>query len=124
MSGIDGAQEFDFDADTFSSTAVIERLAYLELTEPIDREPEEQDELDDLYAFAESAESVPDWRHGETFINEDYFEDYAREMAEDTGAIQPDAAWPNSYIDWEAAADALQMDYTSFELRGTTYYAR
>lgn len=67
---------------------------------------------------------LPDWQYGEMLIREDYFEDYAREPAEDIGAIDPNALWPLSYIDWEAAAEALLVDYIEVEYRGTTYYAR
>lgn len=38
-------------------------------------------------------------------------EDFAMEMAESIGAIDPDATWPNNYIDWERAARDLMMDY-------------
>lgn len=61
---------------------------------------------------------------GCTLIREDCFEDYARELAEDIGSISPDNDWPLTYIDWPRAAAALQMDYTTVELDGTTYYAR
>lgn len=28
------------------------------------------------------------------------------------------------YIDWDGAAEALKMDYTTVEYQGNTYYAR
>jgi hypothetical protein len=52
------------------------------------------------------------------------FEDYARDLAEDIGAIDRQAGWPADYIDWEAAADALAMDYTSVEFGGFDYLTR
>ena len=55
------------------------------------------------------------------FIDEDYFEEYARELAYDTGAIDSDSAWPCTHIDWEAAADELRMNYTEVEYEGNTY---
>lgn len=120
----DGSEPFE-PGDIFSSEEVIDRIAYLEGIEVIDREPEDQEELDRLYEFAEEAKGyVPDWEYGETFISDDYFEDYARELAEDIGAIDPNASWPLNHIDWEAAADGLKMDYTSFEYEGMTYWAR
>jgi len=69
-------------------------------------------------------DSLESWANNyePTLIAEDYFEEYARELAEDVGALSND--WPASYIDWEAAAVALQMDYTSVEFDGTTYYYR
>jgi len=65
-----------------------------------------------------------DWTYGATLINEDYFEDYAREVAQDIGALDSDSSWPHAYIDWPAAARALQMDYTTVEYGGDTYYVR
>lgn len=61
-------------------------------------------------------------REGSTLIAEEYFETYAQDYAESTGAISSENQWPLSYIDWDAAADALKQDYTSVELDGTTYY--
>jgi antirestriction protein len=59
-----------------------------------------------------------------TLIPENGFEDYARELAEDIGAISSDTGWPATCIDWERAARELQMDYTSVEYDGDTYYYR
>lgn len=88
-------------------------------------DPEDYAELAKLETFAaEAKEYVSDWEYGEQFICDDYFEDYARELARDIGAIDPNAGWPNGFIDWEAAADELRMDYTSFELDGVTYWSR
>jgi antirestriction protein len=67
---------------------------------------------------------LENWQHGAQFIADHAFEDYARELAEDIGAIDAAHGWPLSYIDWEAAADALKMDYTAVDFLGTTYYAR
>jgi hypothetical protein len=86
--------------------------------------PVEAAELAALQAFAEDASGCADWAHGEVFIRDSYFKDYAKEMAEDIGAISMEATWPNNYIDWDSAADALQQDYTSFELDGVTFWAR
>jgi hypothetical protein len=57
-------------------------------------------------------------------IRDSYFEDYAREFADDIGAINSDASWPNTCIDWEKAASELQMDYSSVEFDGVTYWYR
>jgi hypothetical protein len=88
-------------------------------------ESEEGEELKALKALAEQAEDyAADWKYGETLIRDSYFEDYARELAEDIGAINKDATWPNDCIDWERAARELQMDYTSVEFDGVTYWIR
>lgn len=58
------------------------------------------------------------------FIDEDYFEDYARELAYDLGAINHVEEWPACHIDWKAAADSLRYDYTEVEFQGNTYLFR
>jgi hypothetical protein len=88
-------------------------------------ESDEAEELRHLKALADDAEGyASDWRHGCTLINEDYFVKYAEQLAEDIGAIDRHASWPLSYINWEAAAEALKMDYTSVDFNGTTFYVR
>lgn len=57
-----------------------------------------------------------------TLIEDTYFEQYARDLAEDTGATSRDAVWPLTYIDWEQAADALKMDYSSIDIGDFTYH--
>ena len=64
------------------------------------------------------------WFDGVTFIRDSYFEDYARELADDIGAIDVDPKWPANHIDWEAAADELRQDYTECEIRGDSYLYR
>lgn len=59
-----------------------------------------------------------------TLIRDSYFQDHAREMAEEIGAINKEAAWPAQHIDWEAAADALKMDYTSVDWGDIKYWYR
>lgn len=63
-------------------------------------------------------------RDGVGLIRDSYFEDYARETAEDIGAIGRDAPWPACHIDWEAAAEALQQDYSTVDFDGVTYWVR
>lgn len=84
-----------------------------------------QAELEALEALAEQgAQYAPDWEYGETLIHDDYFETYARELAEDCGMVQRDAVWPNDCIDWEEAARRLQQDYTAIDFAGETYWIR
>lgn len=64
-----------------------------------------------------------DW-YPVTLIRDSYFEDYAEELAEDIGAINRDASWPLGCIDWAKAARELQMDYSSAEYDGVTYWYR
>lgn len=87
--------------------------------------PEDAAELAVLTALAEEAEGyAADWRHGETLIRDSYFEDYARELAEDIGAVKSDMSWPYTSIDWEQAANELKQDYTSVDFDGVTYWVR
>ena len=110
-------------ADVFDSRDVIERINELEAIESPDED--EAAELATLKAFADYAEDyVADFRFGEGFIADSYFVAYAQELAEDIGAIGRDLPWPACHIDWDAAADALKMDYTSVDLDGRTFWAR
>lgn len=81
-------------------------------------------ELKILKAFADEAEGYGDWDHGETLIHEDYFTEYAQELAEDCCDIPRDLKWPFTCIDWEQAAEELKQDYTTAEFDGVTYYLR
>lgn len=122
----------DNSADIIDSRDVIARIE--ELTDERDNFEggawaeecgDDAEELASLMALAEQAEGyAADWQHGEALIRDSYFEDYARELAEDIGAIKSDASWPYTCIDWEQAARELQMDYTSVEFDGVTYWIR
>jgi len=85
---------------------------------------DESTELVNLEALASEAEGSGDWHHGETLIRDSYFEDYARELAEDCCDMPKDARWPMCHIDWPAAADALKADYTSVSFDGVDYWIR
>ena len=86
---------------------------------------DDAEELAALRSLAEEAEGyASDWTYGETLIRDSYFEDYARELAEDIGASKDNASWPNTCIDWERAARELQQDYTAVEFDGVTYWVR
>jgi hypothetical protein len=91
--------------------------------DPDDLEPDDLASLEALRLETEhySGDSFAD---GVAFIAEDYFEEYARELATDIGAVDPNASWPNGYIDWTRAADALKQDYTSVDIDGRTYWYR
>jgi hypothetical protein len=109
--------------DIIDSRDVIERIAELEDID--DRDEDEAGDLAALLALAEEAEGYAEgWQYGEALIRDSHFEDYARELADDIGAISGDEAWPLTCIDWEAAAEALQQDYTSVDFDGVTYWIR
>ena len=81
---------------------------------------EDREELEALRGIARQG-NYGDWDHGATLILESYFTQYAEQMAGDTGATNPDSAWPNSHIDWDAAAEELKADYTELEHAGESY---
>lgn len=83
-----------------------------------------EEELEELEELRGLRDEISEWSHSETLIPESEFEDYARDFAEDIGAIEDDAKWPATCIDWEKAASELQMNYSSCEYQGTTYYYR
>ena len=86
---------------------------------------EDADEYNSLKILVEEAIGyAPDWQYGVTLIRASYFEDYAREFAEDIGAIPHDLEWPFTCIDWAQAASELQMDYTPVDFNGVTYWIR
>jgi antirestriction protein len=124
--------------DIFDSRDVEERLDALdvEIADEEERSTTDEWNLDDhdnlLALRDERAELAAlrdefdhrDFADGITLISDDYFEDYARELADDLGAINSDVSWPLMYIDWEAAADSLKMDYLSVTFQGTEYWGR
>ncbi len=77
-----------------------------------------------LKALKDEAESLCEWSDGATLIHENHFVDYAKQFAEDIGAISSDVSWPATHIDWDKAAEHLKMDYSTIEVEGNTYYVR
>ena len=84
----------------------------------------DKDEQETLAAIDSLAdEGWADWEYGALFIRDNYFEEYAQMFAEDIGAVW-DNPWPLSCIDWKQAARELQMDYSSTQYLGKTYWVR
>lgn len=69
---------------------------------------------------------IDDFEYGAQMIHEDDFVDYAQQLAEDNvpgfAEYMKNSAWPFYAIDWERAANDLQMDYHPVEFLGETYY--
>ena len=107
--------------DIIDSRDVIARIAYLE---GADIDEDEQYELKTLQELVEQCENCSNWEYGEGLIRGGYFTEYAEQLASDIGAIDSDAQWPLSHIDWEAAAEALKQDYSEVEFDNTIYYIR
>lgn len=118
--------------DSWDVIARIEHLSQLREPGPVDLGDDNYTPQDELFAelaalekLAEEASGyAADWEHGEQLIRDSYFETYARELADDICAIDDNAKWPMTCIDWEQAACELQMDYTSVEFDGVTYWIR
>ena len=86
---------------------------------------DEREELAALLALREEVKSVTgEWVYGVALINDAYFEEYARDLAEEIGAIKRNVSWPYTCIDWSAAADELRHDYASVEFCGVEYWVR
>lgn len=92
-----------------------------------DGEPEElvmlEGILSELAGYGGDEEFEGDWYPAQ-LIAESYFQEYAQELAWDSGMVDTSARWPMKCIDWEQAARELQMDYSSIEIRGFTYWYR
>jgi hypothetical protein len=116
-----GGERHDTDSENLRAALDAANLALDEWTSGDD-----QEELSALRALEDDASGYSDdWRHGATLIRDSYFEDYARETAEDMhGSEMRAASWPFDCIDWEQAAGELQQDYTSVEYGDETYWVR
>jgi hypothetical protein len=91
-------------------------------SEEIEELKEELKVLEEL--AQEGADYSSDWQYGSTLIRGSYFKEYAMELAEEIGAINPNATWPNNCIDWDRAERELRMDYSPIEFDGVTYWIR
>lgn len=86
-----------------------------------------QDVAEELYLLqklADEADCSRDWEYGDALIRDSYFEEYAQQLAEDIGAIQPDATWPNNCIDWAEATRLLKQDYMQVSFGDVDYWIR
>ena len=113
-----------------------EKEAHDETTEELETEVEDaqadldvaisdftDEEKEELAELEELENEISEWRHGETLIPCDSFEDYARELLEDCGDIPRDL--PHYIvIDWSATAENLLADYSTVTYQGTSYYVR
>ena len=109
--------------DIIDSRDVKKRIEWLESDDDLD--DDEKDELKQLKDLASEAEDyAADWKYGETLIRYSYFQEYAQDLAEDIGAIDPNANWPTNCIDWDQATRELQMDYTCVDFDGVDYWIR
>lgn len=86
---------------------------------------EKQDEVAELALLISFRDDVnsSEWSYGLTLIRDSHFTDAMKELCEEIGDTPKD--FP-SYIeiDWEATANNLQVDYSSAEFDGVTYWYR
>lgn len=84
------------------------------------------DEIEELRIWDELKKETEGagWEYGIAFIRDSYFQQYAQDLAEDIGAIDRNANWPLTHIDWAGAADDLKVDYSSVEIDGVDYWYR
>jgi hypothetical protein len=84
----------------------------------------EYDMLVILTDLCAEGEGFADWNHGEMLIHDSYFSTYAQELAEDVCDMSNAVDWPFRHIDWKAAAEELQMDYSQIDFDGQAYWIR
>lgn len=82
---------------------------------------DDSDEGEELARLLKLAGEMGD---DEALISDSYFEEYARQFAEDIGALQGADSWPGNCIDWGRAAEKLQQDYNSVTYGTTDYWQR
>lgn len=85
---------------------------------------EEAIELSQLKNLAEQGRNLEDWEYGVTLVRDSYFEEYAKQYAEDLGLLPSEPSWPLAFIAWDEAADALKEDYEELDFSGVVYWAR
>ena len=120
------ADSIDKYSDIIYLCDVIARVEELEDSTDAE-EPEELKMLQDLLSELAGRGGGKQWRgdwYPLTLIRDSYFKDYAQELADDIGAIDANAKWPLSCIDWDQAVLELQMDYFSVEFDGVTFWSR
>ncbi len=133
---------FDYHSDTIDSRDIQERIDELQSEfdslvdeyEDVDGEEDAGEDLlnwleengDEFVTLLEVKEEVEqytsEWDDGAFMIADNHFEDYAQELAEDTGAIDRKAKWPLTHIDWDAAAEELKCDYSEVTIAGESYW--
>lgn len=112
------SEEITGGEDILDPRDIAERLKYLTR----ERDRLEGSQLEEIDALQEVVDEGID----DTLVHEDYFREYAEELAVDIGAIDRSQRdhWPYTCIDWEQAAEELKQDYSVIDIRGGTYYYR
>ena len=121
------SNQIDNTQDVIDSRDIIDRIEELEGIE--DQSNEEAQELAILLKVQEQADGYSDWEYGETLIRESYFTDYIKELIDDCYELPKEfnsSEWPwrHMTIDYQAAADEAEYDYTRIDFDGVDYLIR
>lgn len=120
-------------AERIENDTIVGNTSYAEAVEGWDELLREADVTESEAEFVDQVISLGDELSADlddyatnesSMIRDSEFEDYARDFAEDIGAVGRDAQWPVYHIDWAAAAEDLKMDYSEVEFGGYTYLIR
>lgn len=134
-------REIQLGDDTLDSNAILAKLQeLLELEEAHEEDLENEtnktlraaikEELDETREEIEIWQQFEDYcQRGEQFINEDYFVEYTKQLVRDCYEVPEEMdfnkwPWCHLQMDWEAAAEALQVDYSNVEVEDETYWVR
>ena len=121
------SNQIDNTQDVIDSRDIIARIEELEGIE--NPSSEEAQELAILLKVQEQADGYSDWKYGESLIRESYFTDYIKELIADCYELRKEfnsGAWPwrHMTLDYQAAADEAEYDYTRVDFDGVTYLIR
>ena len=121
------SNQIDNTQDIIDSRDIIARIEELEGIE--NPSSEEAQELAVLLKVQEQAEDCADWKYGETLINASYFTAYIEELIKDCYSMPKEfesGAWPwrHMTLDYQAAADEAEYDYTRIDFDGVDYLIR
>ena len=82
-------------------------------------------EWEAIKSFVEELEGYGDFRHGETIISKNYFEEYCKDFVKDCDYISKDTPLLiQNNIDWAGIADDMKQDYMTATYEGVDYYMR
>jgi hypothetical protein len=116
------------DVDDLRGRDVIDSRDIVELAADLRDQGKERELTEEEWSILglddEQGGGIPDWLYGATLIAESYFVEHAKEVAYDMGMTSGEEEWPLSFIDWNAAAEALKVDYIELEVLGSTYLAQ
>jgi len=108
----------------------LEELKVEEENDPLafNSDLESRERLNDLLALDSTLSGLEDQiQEDSQAISESYFSTYAQELADDLGYTGGGKEKDNpllDYIDWDAWAKDLKMDYTEFDFDGGTWLIR